>query len=282
MKVGDFVKGRHFLLAAAVLAAVVVPLGGSAGLSYGPAPLPAWVVSGGGAYVSSVATSGTTAYLGGGFRYIGPAHGGAVSLDRSTGALSPSWPTVGGIVYAVEPDGAGGWFIGGSFTSVGLRETNNVAHIKSDGTLDESWVGGTDGPVNALAVSGSTVYAGGDFTSANGSNRQRLAAFDATTGALGTFNPGVSGVDDFVQALAISGTTLYVGGYFDTLGHFPRGTIRLRPAARTRRAPRRWNCKAGRIRAISPGGCSRSWCTRTPKGPKRSPGTSRPGSAIWG
>ena len=142
--------------------------------SFGPTASSTWVVSGGqngGGVVTSTAVSGSTAYLGGNFTYVGPPTGSFVAAD-SAGALVSPWPAVGGNVYAVAPDGANGFFIGGEFSSVGTRHANNVAHIKSDGTLDTAWAGSTDGTVYALAVSGGTVYAGGDFDHAGRRGRK--------------------------------------------------------------------------------------------------------------
>ena len=210
---------RRFALAGFTAAILTLALGGAAS-SYAPLPLPAWVVSGGasGGTVEAIALSGATAYIGGDFAYMGPETGSAVSLDTGTGALTPGWPTVGGDVYAVAPDGLGGWFIGGAFASVGMRHADNIGHIESDGTLDTGFAAGTDGPVYTLAVSGGTLFAGGFFDTASGQPRAKLAGFDTTTGAATAFNPGVTGTQPLVSALELSGTTLYVGGAFAGLG----------------------------------------------------------------
>jgi hypothetical protein len=75
-----------------------------------------------------------------------------------------------------------------------------------------------NGTVYAMAVSGNVVYIGGTFTavrnSANGQTaaRSRLAAFNASTGDLLSWNPGA---DDTVRALAVGpGGTVYAGGDF--------------------------------------------------------------------
>jgi hypothetical protein len=44
---------------------------------------------------------------------------------------------------------------------------SNLAHIRADGTVS-AWNPGVQGTVDALARDGSTVYAGGAFTSAAG------------------------------------------------------------------------------------------------------------------
>lgn len=82
-----------------------------------------------------------------------------------------------------------------------------------------SWV--PNGTVYAMAQSGNRIYLGGSFTSltdpVSGATvaRARLAAVDATTGALVTdWNPGA---DNTVRALAVGGDgTVYAGGAFTT------------------------------------------------------------------
>jgi len=83
--------------AAAVAVAVLLVAGGAASASPIAAPSKTWVVSGPqvgvpvpGAFaslarVSSVAVTGTTAYVAGDFRYVGPETGSFVALDRGSG-----------------------------------------------------------------------------------------------------------------------------------------------------------------------------------------------------
>ena len=92
-----------------------------------------------------------------------PIAGPGAPLDASTGSLAASFPKVNNVINAVAADGFGGWYIGGDFTTVGGLARNRLAHITAAGTVD-AWNPNADNSVWALAVSGSTVYVGGNFT----------------------------------------------------------------------------------------------------------------------
>lgn len=69
--------------------------------------------------------------------------------------------------------------------------------------------------VYALALSGSTVRAGGLFTNIGGSSRNYIAALDASTGAATSWFPNANSL---VYALAVSESTVYAGGSFTSIG----------------------------------------------------------------
>jgi hypothetical protein len=122
------------------------------------------------------------------------------------------------------PDGS--IIIGGNFTAILGEKRNYLAKISSDGRLDTSWNPGANGAVRAFAISGSALYVGGDFTALSGSSRLRLGAVDTTTGNLLPFAANTdSGAFSQVKALAVSGSTLHVGGFFTTLSGSARGNL---------------------------------------------------------
>jgi hypothetical protein len=175
-----------------------------------------WVPNG---TVNAAVVSGTTLYVGGDFSYVGPPTGGGVPVDAATGAPLSGFPQVDGCVYAAASDDAGGWYIGGSFTSVAGLPRTNAAHVLSDMSV-AAWDPQPNSLVMAIAVNGSTVYLGGFFTAVAGQNRQLVAAVDAGSGAL------ISGFDaqatrvgfDSVRAILVGNGLLYVGGQFTSMG----------------------------------------------------------------
>jgi hypothetical protein len=123
-------------------------------------------------------------------------------LNTTVEALAVS----GGTLYA-----------GGQFKNVRNTTVRVNGIAKWDGS---SWtplgtgMGGAAPYVRALAVLGSTLYAGGQFTTAgNVTNVHYIAQWDGNS-----WSPLGSGMDRAVNALAVTGSTLYVGGDFFTAG----------------------------------------------------------------
>lgn len=174
--------------------------------------------------VYSSAISGNTLYIGGNFTFIGPQTGGGAPIDTSSATITPSNHLFNnGSIYAVVPDGAGGWYVGGTFTQIGGVTRNRLARINADGTL-HPFDPDVNNIIYAMQLSGNTLYIAGTFTFAGGQTRNRLAAIDTTisTNNATAFDPAPNGA---VYALLINGTTLYVGGGFTTIGGQTRNRI---------------------------------------------------------
>src|SRR6187402_1396866 len=95
--------------------------------------LPAFPVANGS--VSTIVRHGNTIYLGGAFTYIGPNLPNGADIDATTGAPNLAFDIPNGNVSTAVPDGSGGWYIGGSFTSIGGQTRNRIARINADGSL---------------------------------------------------------------------------------------------------------------------------------------------------
>jgi hypothetical protein len=182
-----------------------------------------WITDGS---VRTILPVGNLIYIGGDFTYVGPFTGNGAAVDATTGQ-SLGLPRVNGQVYAIAPDGAGGWYIGGDFTDVGGVARTNLAHIMGDHTL-AAWDPSPSGAVLCLAVNGSTVYVGGAFDMIGGAARNRIAALDAGTGNATAWNPNA---DVAVYSVAVSGSTVYVGGAFTSIGGATRSHIAALDAA---------------------------------------------------
>jgi hypothetical protein len=181
--------------------------------------------------VVGLARSGNTLYIAGSFRSVGENRGGCVAFDMRSGDVSPTFPKVAGNVYAIVPDGEGGWYIGGDFTGVGGQARSGLAQIRADGSISD-WnpsVTGSPGymalpTVGALAVQGQRVFVGGTFRAIGSQPRMDLGCVDARTGAVLNWIADAP-ADGYIQALALQGDTLFVGGGFSSLGGSPRGSL---------------------------------------------------------
>jgi hypothetical protein len=211
---------RHDVrLLVCVLALGVCLLAAPAGAGAGPVPSGATLVTDGEVRALAVDGSGRT-YLGGSFSQLGSRVGHGLKLTGSDDQPVGGFPDVNGTILAVVSDGSGGWFIGGDFTAVGGAARNRLAHIRSDGSVDPTWNPNANDTVRALALSGSDLYVGGRFSGAGsigGQDRNRIARLSTTgSGAADpTWNPDANGQ---VFALALSGSDLYVGGDFLSIG----------------------------------------------------------------
>jgi len=101
-----------------------------------------------------------------------------------------------------------------------VDDTDAVYPIRIDPTFsDVNWISmggipGADDEVNAAVVDGSgNLYIGGDFGVVCDVYANHIAKWDGSS-----WSPLGSGVNDYVRALAVSGSDLYAGGQFTTAG----------------------------------------------------------------
>jgi len=177
--------------------------------------------------VRAIALRGDVAYVGGDFTSIGgQARRFLAALDTTSGAATPWNPDLDEDVRALAL-GASSVYVGGDFSMVGGQTRRSIAEVDFATGVATAWNPDGDGAVDALALSGSTVYVGGAFWNMGGRPRRSLAALDAVTGAATAWNPEPDGGYPFtlVQALAISGSSVYVGGSFSSIGGQTRSNL---------------------------------------------------------
>ncbi len=158
-----------------------------------------WVTNGS---VHAAAVSGQTLFIGGSFTRVAPAQnllGPWFAVSASSGAALPALPDTDAPVYAIESDGAGGYFVGGRFTQIGGVPRTALAHVLSDGSVDAQFTVPLLAPpgygppnVHTLARSGGVLYVGGTFVLAAVPGGGGLIALEASSGAVRPWHPGVT------------------------------------------------------------------------------------------
>ena len=199
--------------------------------------LPTWQING---VVWSQAIIGDIVYVTGSFtraRPPGVAAGGAgevvanniFAYRLSTGDRVASFATTPGLnaqglVIRASADGSRLW-VGGDFTTVNGTARGHLAALNpADGSLVTG--GGfvppnVGGQVRGLGITPTTVYVGGNFTSANGVARTRLAAFQTGNGAMTGWAPAAAGGYVWAMTMSPDKTRVIPAGSFTTLAGQP-------------------------------------------------------------
>jgi len=175
------------------------------------------------AYVSSLAFIGDELYVGG--RFITAGHIVAVNIAKWNGV---TWQRVGtglnGYVFALAAQG-NDLYVGGRFTLGGKKQ--HLRHVArwnvSAGTWNALGDGvrhGDSGFVASFAVSGSDLYVGGRFTTANGDTVNNIARWDIGANRWSSIGSGIAAIQrpyGYVYALGVYGKYLYAAGQFDSI-----------------------------------------------------------------
>jgi len=138
-------------------------------------------------------------------------------------------------VYAITPLEDGKVLIGGniSHTRGDFSNTNNLARLNSNGSIDNSFITGTgfNGLVRDIAVQDDDkVIVVGDFTTYNGSSCNRIVRLNSNGSIDSSFLTAIgSAADDDIWSVAIeSSGDILLGGVFDNFkGIAANGLVRL-------------------------------------------------------
>jgi hypothetical protein len=195
---------------------------GAADATWDPSPA-------GGGSVSALLLSGSDLYVGGSFTSIGGQARSGLARVATTGAGAPdtTWnPFPSSGVRAMALSGTD-LYVAGDFSIIGGQARFKLAKLTTTGTgaADPNWNANVSDDVTAVAVSGSAVYAGGRFSAAGAGTlvRFRLARLNPDGTVDATWDPGL--IDGSVEAIALSGSDVYVGGSFTSIGGQARNDI---------------------------------------------------------
>jgi chitodextrinase len=206
-----------------------VPLASNTATSWDPS-------TAGGSAVFTLAVAGTDVIVGGNFITLGGAARrfiGAVPLASNT---ATSWDpsTAGGFTVRALALSGTDVIVGGNFTTLGGAARRFIGAVPLASNTATSWdpstAGGSLG-VQALAVAGTDVIVGGDFTTLGGAARRYIGAVPLASNTATSWDPSTAGGSLGVQALAVAGTDVIVGGDFTTLGGAARRFIGAVPLA---------------------------------------------------
>lgn len=165
-------------------------------------------------------------FIGGDFHAVGGVPRTNLAHIRSDLTVSDWNPSTSREVLSLLLSGST-LYVGGLFTSVNGVTRNRIAAIDASTGGVTPWNPNAqmsgDAPVYALAISGSTIYAGGIFNAIGGQPRNCIAALSATTGQATAWTPITSG--PAVYDIEVKGDTILVGGWFSTMGGQPRNNV---------------------------------------------------------
>jgi len=167
----------------------------------------------------------STLYVAGDFTTAG----NGVTVNHVAKWNGTSWGSMNGNgtngdVYALAYS-SGYLYVGGTFTRGGSTGVNNIGKVAGDGTLWTTLGAGLKGGPGvyalAFAPDGTTLYAGGKFTTADKVSANDIAKWNGSEwSALGT------GMNGSVTALAVAPDgTLYAGGAFTSAGGVPAAHV---------------------------------------------------------
>lgn len=163
-------------------------------------------------------------------------------------------------------------YMGGDFSGIrdllGNRtDRQNLASFDGGALTLYLWNPGADATVESVATDGSTIWAGGAFTTTQGVSRKHVAAYTATSSTASPLLAGwsadvsrTSGTPAVTAITADTGGRVYIGGLFSHVKHTD-GTlaerVNLAAVAASNGGVVAWEPRAGgQVRTIAPTGSS--------------------------
>ncbi len=182
-------------------------------------------------YVSSMEIKDNLLYIGGKFYAVNAVttvRPGLAAIDLTTGIVNNWNPSVGDgkttdqFVLSIDITG-NTVYAAGSFALLGgSQPRSNLAAVDATSGAILSWAPVSNGTVYKIKVAANAAYVVGEFGNGIGGSIRlhRVAALNLTNNNVTAWNPDF--VNGEVNDIAIGGSDLYVGGYFDSVAVAPR------------------------------------------------------------
>jgi trimeric autotransporter adhesin len=181
-------------------------------------------------YVKAIEASGSTIYFGGNFSHVNGIARNCLAAVYETTGIETGWDPqfMGSSLRCLKLSGFT-LYVGGGFANIGGQTRRNC------GAIDIRVPTGSALPFNpnvnfeVFSFSLSTdnvLYIGGAFSQVGGQPREKLAAVDATSGALKGWRPFIGNGSNIATVLKF-GSDVFVGGDFTSVG----GSVRRNVAA---------------------------------------------------
>jgi hypothetical protein len=156
---------------------------------------------------------GNTLYVGGNFTSVDVNSGSLVGINLANPNVTVPMPKVNGLIYTIVSDGTGGFFIGGSFTTVGGLPRKNFARITSTMSVHSMDLG-FDNIVKKIVTHNGKAYVVGNFNNAVVNNvnqpRSRIACINIATNTLNAWTGMLT--NPIINDAVIINNKLYIGG----------------------------------------------------------------------
>lgn len=182
-----------------------------------------WITNG---YAEAIVQYDGKLFVGGAFSQVGPNTGSFVLMDTAPGELHMTAPGLYGTTEVVCEDTKGGWYVVGGNLSIEGERLGRIVHILPDGSIDRTWKApGLNGEVLSMVRSGSRLYVGGNYSYWEGNEkRDNFMVLNAETGESLDWNLDLK-LSDIISAIAVNGSTMYLGGKFSRIGDSTRNYI---------------------------------------------------------
>jgi len=182
--------------------------------------------------IYSLAIDADTLYVGGGFTSIGGKNRNSIAaIDIVNNEVTYWNPDSSGYV-AWDPDAFSYVlslavtenlvYVGGTFTSIGGEERNNIAALDKNTGEATNWNPNASDEVRSLVIEGEIIYVGGWFNHIGGEWRNYIAALNTNNNNATGWNPNAS---DNVSTLIVKDDNIYAGGDFTSIGGEERNYI---------------------------------------------------------